>query len=205
MDKNPLYPPLVNEAIKLAERLGFLHEKELDHDSSCIPEMGHLLRTLAAAKPAGRLAEAGTGCGVGTAWMESALTNDSSLLSVEIDEERAAAVANLFRDKALVEICHGDSKEILPRRGPFDLLYFDGLGTADDLLPANASFLIELVRVGGFIVFDDIPTGANLGEHLPSDLWTVRKLEFAFGHDRLSSQIVRLTPEWSGLFATRLY
>ena len=81
-------PPLVVRAVVLANELGF--------EYSCLPEQGRLLRVLAAGRSAGRIGETGTGCGVGLAWMVSGASPDTTLVSVERDEERAARATALF-------------------------------------------------------------------------------------------------------------
>ncbi len=78
-------PKLVEDAVALAERLGFPH--------SSIPEIGRLLHVLVAARPDGRVAEIGTGCGVGAAWIASALGKRGRLVTVELDSGRAGAAA----------------------------------------------------------------------------------------------------------------
>jgi predicted O-methyltransferase YrrM len=188
----------------LAEQLDFLPlGKDPEKDSSCIPAFGQLLQRLAAAKPGGRLAEAGSGCGVGTAWLASGLRDGASLVSVESDVTRATAVAELFADRNDVAVHHGDSAAILPTLAPFDLLFFDGLGSIDDLLPERASPVIELVRIGGLLVFDDIPTGTDAFDNQPDIIWAQRKLALGFRDPRLSGEIVPLTDAWSALVATR--
>ena len=67
-------------------------------ERSSIPEIGRLLTVLVAARPRGRFAEIGTGCGVGSAWVADALGPEASLVTVELDDDRAAAVARLFAD-----------------------------------------------------------------------------------------------------------
>ena len=58
-------PPLVARAKAAAEALGF--------DKSCRDEDGMLLHVLAGRRGIERVAEIGTGTGVGTAWLASAL------------------------------------------------------------------------------------------------------------------------------------
>ena len=78
-------------------------------ERSSIPEIGRLLTVLvAAARPRGRFAEIGTGCGVGSAWVADALGPEASLVTVELDDDRAAAVARLFADLRSVTVIHGD-------------------------------------------------------------------------------------------------
>jgi len=111
-------PPLVTEARALAERLGFA--------GSSIPEFGRLLAALAAARPGGRLAEAGTGTGVGSAWIVSALPPEATLVTVELDAARAAAARGLLASEPAVEVLACDWRELLPPRAPVDLLFLDG-------------------------------------------------------------------------------
>jgi predicted O-methyltransferase YrrM len=112
-------PPLVAAAAALAERTGF--------DLSCLPAHGQLLAVLAAGRPGGRIGETGTGCGVGLAWLASAADPSCSLVSIELDPERAAATRELFAAVPNVTIRTGDWSE-LEASGPFDLLALDGGG-----------------------------------------------------------------------------
>jgi predicted O-methyltransferase YrrM len=51
-------------------------------ERSSIPEVGRLVAALAASRPDGRLAEIGTGTGVGAAWIVSAMGPDASFVTV---------------------------------------------------------------------------------------------------------------------------
>jgi predicted O-methyltransferase YrrM len=140
-------PELVGAAVALAKTLGF--------DHSCRPEQGRLLSLLARGWSGGRIGETGTGCGVGLAWMVSAVDPDTSLYSVEIDAERAAAAAELFADHPQVTVINGDWTG-LRAHGPFDLLVLDGGGKGKD--PSVDSPLDPRdgwLDVGGTIVLDD--------------------------------------------------
>jgi predicted O-methyltransferase YrrM len=112
-------PHLVAAAADLAERTGF--------DLSCLPAHGRLLSVLAAGRPGGRIGETGTGCGVGLAWLATAADPSSSLVSVELDPERAAAARDLFAGVPNVTVLRGDWSD-LEAHGPFDLLALDGGG-----------------------------------------------------------------------------
>ena len=112
-------PPLVAAAAQLAERTGF--------DLSCLPAHGRLLAVLAGGRPGGRIGETGTGCGVGLAWLASAADPSCSLVSIELDPDRAAAARELFAGTPNVTVLTGDFSE-LEASGPFDLLALDGGG-----------------------------------------------------------------------------
>ena len=81
-------PDKVNEALELAQTLGF--------EDSCSHEFGRLIRTLVASAKPGMIAELGTGCGVGTAWMQSALQPSNKLVTVERDEQQYSVCENAF-------------------------------------------------------------------------------------------------------------
>jgi predicted O-methyltransferase YrrM len=163
--------------------------------------VGRLLQVLAAGKPGGLLGEQGSGSGVGTAWIASGLSGGARLVSAEIDPLLATGTARLFAHRPDVEIRAGDWHEVLRDVGPFDLLFMDALPTAD-LEPVNWDRTIELVKVGGQIVMDDLT---------PLELWpahwagrTDRKRELALAHPRLAGTEVRTTPVHAALIATRL-
>jgi len=130
-------PPLVRRAVRLAESLHF--------DYSCRPEQGRLLRLLAQGWTGGRIGETGTGCGVGLAWMTDATDDRTSLVSIELDQERATASARLFADHPQVRVLQGDWTQ-LREHGPFDLLVLDGGGKGKDLTVAPDLATIVGVR-----------------------------------------------------------
>ncbi len=69
-----------------------------------------------------------------------------SLVTVELDPERASVALERLRDFPNVDLLVGDWRDHLPQRAPFDLLFFDG-GYFD-----QAPDSINLVAVGGLIV-----------------------------------------------------
>jgi predicted O-methyltransferase YrrM len=138
-------PPLVEKALALAERTGFTR--------SCSAETGRLLQVLAGARGLGRVAEIGTGAAVGSAWILSALDPDVTFVTVELDEERAQAAAELLADDPAARVLHGDWRELLPAEAPFDLLFADG-GRAK----AHEE-VVGLLAPGGILVLDDLTPG----------------------------------------------
>ena len=76
-------PALVGRARAAAADLGF--------ERSCRDEDGRLLHVLAGRRGIERVAEIGTGTGVGTAWLASALPPGVPLFSAEIDPRLAQA------------------------------------------------------------------------------------------------------------------
>ena len=59
----------------------------LRFERSSIRQVGRLLAVLAAQRPRGLFAEVGTGCGVGTAWLASALGPEAALVTDMTPEE----------------------------------------------------------------------------------------------------------------------
>ncbi len=92
-------PPLVSRAFDVSRRSGYV--------SFCRNETGRLLAMLAATK-GGTLAEFGTGCGVGTAWLRSGVRGDARILTAELDANLAEAAAEIFEADQQVEVLAAD-------------------------------------------------------------------------------------------------
>ena len=200
-------PELVRRAIALAEDLGFPLMPEgrpagfQGPASACIPEGGRLLSVLAAGYPNGKIAEFGTGAGVGTAWLIHGLPETSKLFSAEKDENLISRTKALFAGYANVVIRHGDCFEVLKDEMPFDLLFLD-VGIRQLLKPENWDTFTEMVRVGGKIIFDDL---------LPLELWPPEwedlvdpKREFAYRNPRLIGTEIRTASSQVAVIATRI-
>ena len=200
-------PEMVHKAVALATQLGFPLLPEGRQPgyhgppSACIPQVGRLLQVLALGKPAGRIAEQGTGAGVGTAWLASGLAAGATLLSVDSDPQRADAVAELFRDEPRVTILTGDWHTVMPNSEPYDLLFMDATPRTD-LAYAHWDAVTELITIGGQIVMDDLT---------PVALWpaewesiTDYKREFACNNPRVVGTEVQTTPTTSALIITRI-
>jgi predicted O-methyltransferase YrrM len=156
---------------------------------------------LAAGYPNGKIAEFGTGSGVGTAWLVHGLSANSRLISVEIEEKLASRTRDLFSDYPNVEIRQGDCFKIMKDEFPFDLLFLD-TGIRQALNPESRDRFTEMVRIGGKIVFDDL---------IPIDLWPPDwenlvdvKREFALRNPRVIGTEVRTTASQAAIIATRI-
>jgi predicted O-methyltransferase YrrM len=141
-----------------------------------------LLRVLAAGR---RCAEIGTAFGEGAAAMADTA---ASLVTVEIDEERAAIARERLAGRDNVELLVGDWRELLRPRAPFELLFFDGGRFAE------AVDSIDLVAQGGLLVKDDL-----------TPCWPgpdpVREL--LFGHPELVAVEILTTPETAAIVAAK--
>jgi predicted O-methyltransferase YrrM len=181
-------PSLVQEAERLAIRLGFTR--------SSIPEVGRLLRVLAAG-PGLAVGEIGTGAGVGAAWVLDGLHSTSSFVTVEIEPHLVKATRSLFKGQR-IEVLKGDWREVLPGRGPFDVLFADG-GGWKRRVDAEGPLLLSLMKAGGLIVMDDMTP-----ERLWPDEWRkhgdpVRN--FFFEHPLLLVAEILTTPSTAALIA----
>lgn len=168
-------PPLVERA----EALAF--------SRSCDPRVGELLHALAAQRGRGRVGEIGTGVGIGTAWMASALPPGVPLYTVESDPSRAAAARELFADDPDVRVIEGDWRE-LEAEAPFDLLFVDAA-------PAKADpGAVGLLAPGGTAVLDDLTPGY-------ADPDPVRELWL--GHRHLAAVELAVSPTFAVVVAVR--
>lgn len=139
-------PPGVARALERAEAAGF--------GLSCDPDVGRLLRVLAAAAPAsGAVLELGTGAGVGLAWILEGLgaRTDVQVTSVELDPDTAelAAAAGW---PAFVRIEAADALKVLHRPQKWDLVFADAQGGKWDGLDDT----IEALAPRGILLVDDM-------------------------------------------------
>src|ERR1700683_3114240 len=94
------FPPLVGRAQAVARQAGFPLTREQagpDRPSACLPGVGRFLAVLAAGCAGGRIGELGTGAGIGSGWIASAMPADCALITVELDESLAGAARGPLR------------------------------------------------------------------------------------------------------------
>lgn len=153
----PEAPSLVRRAIAAARQTGFALTREeagpeLSRPSASLPDVGRFLAVLAAGCHGGRIAEFGTGVGVGAAWMASAMPANCTLFTSEIDPERAAVAAEVLAGDPRVQVLAGDADSLLSPLAPFDLIFNDG-GQRD---PEGFARRVSMLKRGGRIVSDDL-------------------------------------------------
>ena len=144
-------PPLAAEAYRLAQQLRFGDD---GGPNSSTPGVGALLATLAAAHPEGRLAELGSGVGAGAAWLASGMSPHATLVTCELEAERSETARRLLAADPRVTVLHGRWEDLLPERGPFDLIFIDCLDAPS--IPVAWERVLSMVRVGGQVIFDDV-------------------------------------------------
>ena len=113
-----------------------------------------LLHVLVARRGLERVAEIGTGTGVGTAWLAAALPPGVPLFGAELDPRRAAGAAAIFAADPDVHVLEGDWRAVLPPHAPFDLLFVD-VGEAKD----DPDAVLGLTAPGSTLVLDDFTAG----------------------------------------------
>jgi len=182
-------PALVVRALALAEARGFRH-------SSCL-EAGLLLHALASTVTGGRIGEIGTGCGVGTAWMVSALQPNVGCVTIDSDPQLVAAVRDVFADQSAVQVLHGDWRELVAH-GPFQLLFADG-GNAKTAHPDQ---VLGLVAVGGLLVLDDLTPEEYWPEEWRGKPDPLRR--YWLHHEQVSAIEVRLAERQAAILGTRV-
>lgn len=142
MSANPDLPDIVQRAFDVSRRAGYV--------SFCRNETGRLLAALAATR-SGIMAEFGTGCGVGTAWLRSGVRGtNASILTAELDPRLASAAAEIFTDDPLVDVLAADWSTLMDK-GPYSLLFLD----SGDPGAVGVDQLADLVEPGGIVVLDD--------------------------------------------------
>lgn len=140
-------PGIVERAFDVSRKAGYV--------SFCRNETGRLLATLAATRT-GTLAEFGTGCGVGTAWLRSGVRPEAKILSAELDPKLAEAAAEIFADDPQVEVRSADWSTLIDQ-APFSLLFLDA-GQSEDV---RVDAVADLVEEGGIVVLDDFTPCAS--------------------------------------------
>ena len=122
---------------------------------------GALLRTLAAAKPGGRLLELGTGTGLATCWLLDGMDAAAALLSVDNDPAvQSIARRHLGQDPRLTLATQdgGEFVQALGRQGRrFDLIFADTWPGKYYLLDEA----LALLAPGGLYVIDDMLSQPN--------------------------------------------
>lgn len=183
----PELPDVVRRAFDVSRRAGFV--------SFCRNETGRLLATLAATR-SGTLAEFGTGCGVGTAWLRSGIRSGAHILTAELDPKLADAAGAIFVDDDAVEVLAADWSLLLDR-GPFSLLFLDSREPKD----GGPDRIADLVEPGGVVVLDDFTPCSSWPPVYEGRVDVLR--ERWLTDERFTTVEVMVAPDASVLIATR--
>ncbi|WP_420311195.1 O-methyltransferase [Streptomyces sp. YS-B37] len=147
MDDTPRSAPTALPHLRVAA-------SEADFTRSCDARTGSLLAALAAARPAGRVLELGTGVGEGTAWLLSGMDRAARLTTVELDAGVQATAREQLSADPRVTFVTADAGHWLEEYSgaPFDLVFAD-------TWPGKFTHLeraLDLVAPGGTYLIDDL-------------------------------------------------
>ena len=187
MSAPPELPEIVSRAFAVSRKAGYV--------SFCRNETGRLLAALAATR-SGTMAEFGTGCGVGTAWLRSGLRGDATILTAELDARLADAAAEIFEDDPQVEVRSADWSTLLDQ-GPFSLLFLD----SGEPTEVGVDRVADLVEEGGIVVLDDFTPCEQWPPLTYGRVDTLR--EQWLTDDRFTAVEVMVAPDASVVLATR--
>jgi len=187
MSAPPELPDVVRRAFDGSRRSGFV--------SFCRNETGRLLAALAASR-SGTLAEFGTGCGVGTAWLRSGIRDDGHILTAELDPKLADLAADIFAADDQVEVLAADWSTLLDK-GPFSLLFLDSREPKD----GGPDAIADLVEPGGVVVLADFTPCESWPPVFEGRVDVLR--ERWLTDERFTTVEVMVAPDASVLIATR--
>ena len=136
----PELPELVLRALRMSLQRGYVQASRT--------ETGRLLATLAATRT-GSIAECGTGCGVGAAWLRSGAPKSTRVITAELDPGLAHGVMAMFADDD-IDVIHADWSS-LAAHAPFSLIFMDAASARG--WPREE--LTALLDEGGMLVLDD--------------------------------------------------
>lgn len=145
-----MYAPIQEKSSKI----GFAMPSDL--------HVGSLLKTLISSKPKASILELGTGTGLSLSWMIEGMDQYSKLITVDNDPELIEIAYSFFgKDPRVSIICEDGSAWIKAYTGKkFDLIFADAW-------PGKYSEIeevLELIKVGGFYVIDDMKAQSNWPE-----------------------------------------
>ena len=157
-----------------------------------------LLRTLAASKPSGRFLELGSGTGLSTAWILDGMDSNSSLCTVDNEENLLSILKkHLGEDRRLTVVC-GDGDEFIEslHGQKFDFIFADTWSGKYRFLDEALS----LLKPSGIYVIDDMLPQPNWPEgHAEKVANLISTLE-----QRRDFQIVKMSWASGIIIATKL-
>lgn len=145
-DEIELFPKGFTEISEETDKIGFNQLSDV--------KLGSLLSTLSATKPNGNFLELGTGSGLSTAWLLQGMDEDSSLVSVDEDNELVAiAKKHLGTDKR-VKFIVGKGEEVIlsAKQNSIDFIFAD-------TWPGKYNHIeqtLNLLKNGGLFIIDDM-------------------------------------------------
>lgn len=124
--------------------------------------IGTLLKTLITSKPKSNLLELGTGIGLSLSWMIDGMDSHSKLVTIDNDSKLTEIAKSYFGNDERVEIICADGSEWIKNYNgeKFDLVFADAWpGKYSEI-----DGILELIKVGGFYIIDDMLAQPNWPE-----------------------------------------
>jgi|SRR5579863_532478 len=136
--------------------------EELKFGMASEERTGALLQLLAASKPGGRFLEIGTGTGLSTAWLLSGMDTESTLVSLDTDEDVQAVAGEVLGNDPRLKLMACDAAGFLWRqpKKAFDLVFADAIPGKYEALDEA----LAIVKVSGYYVIDDMLPQPNWPE-----------------------------------------
>lgn len=147
-------PKIYSKIVEKSSEIGFTMPSDI--------LIGTLLKTLITSKPESTILELGTGIGLSLSWMVEGLDENSKLISVDNDSALIGMVKEFFGNDSRVSlVCEDGTSWIKNYSGDqFDLVFADAwpgkYSETDEVL--------DLIKVGGFYVIDDMKAQPNWPE-----------------------------------------
>jgi len=135
-----------------------------------------LLRTLAASKPAGSFLELGTGTGLSTSWILDGLDKESTLISVDNDDNLLNIAKGFLETDSRLNLISSDGGDWIEnnRNIKFDYIFADTWHGKYLLLDE----VIAMLNIGGLYIIDDMLRQPNWPEgHQEKAIKLIKDLE----------------------------
>lgn len=145
-DQNIIVPKYYEQLKSESEKLGFNMPSDL--------QTGSLLRALAASKPTGRFLDLGTGTGLSLAWLAEGADSASSIYTVDNSAHWQKVAKAIFKADERINFYTEDGNSWLVNYTgeQFDLVFADAWPGKF----GNLNTALQLVKVGGFYLIDDL-------------------------------------------------
>ena len=167
-DSVNIYPIGFKEILQESITLGF--------DQFSDPQLGSLLSTLSATKPGGVFLELGTGSGLSTTWLLQGMDTNSSLVTVEENQELVAIAKKYLGFDKRVNFILGKGEDTILNTEPESIDFIFA-----DTWPGKYNHLEEalsLLKKGGLYVIDDMMPQKNWPEgHAEKVAHFIQRLE----------------------------
>ena len=177
-DKAPGLPPNYLKILEETRSLNFNQASDLS--------IGPLLASLSASKPSGKFIELGTGLGLCTAWILHGMCSNSTLTTIDNDEQLVSIAKKYLREDIRVQFIVDQGEALIQNteEQSVDFIFAD-------TWPGKYFYLeetLDLLKPGGIYVIDDM---------LPQDSWPE-------GHKEKAATLTEYLLNKEGFICSRL-